>query len=185
MTDTATPATVRPARAADIDAIMQIEEASFKGGVIEERATFVKRQEAFAEGVLVAEAPDGAVCGYATAEIWEKAPLTPALFALDHDPIEAHKPDGTMLYLSSMGVLPEYRGVGAGRALFTYVYETLPTLFQTIDTGVLIVGADWAKAISIYEKNGFQTVETIPGFFEAKDSPPMDGIVMTKRLKGN
>lgn len=184
--------TVRGATSDDIDAIMHVEQQSFADGIAETPTTFAERLTCADQCNYVLLSSDSqSVCGYVTAEIWEKAPFDPALFSLGHSVREQHRPDGTTLYISSFALLPEVRGIriprsalsiesraskagadtaqgeptiGLAALFFTTVLERIGAAFPQLERIVLLVHEDWHNALALYEKYGFTPIQTLDRF---------------------
>lgn len=189
MVGTGTACTVRPAQAADLDAIMQVERTSFADGVAESTAVFAERLNA-AQGCnhVLVHGETAAVCGYFTAEIWQAARFDAAAFALGHPVHERHCPDGTVLYISSFALLPALRGkkitlsggaripsaaaqrtgaaqrAGAAKTFFRAAVNDTLYAFPQLERILLLVHEDWHKAIRIYESEGFTRTSVLEQF---------------------
>src|SRR5438034_574918 len=97
-------------------------------------------------------------------------------------PTEAkHRADGSVFYVSSIGVLPEYRGQGLGRGLMASALEVARSL--GCDESVLVVSEAWLPARAIYAGLGFRELERLAGFFTPRGRPPEAGIVMWRSLR--
>jgi ribosomal protein S18 acetylase RimI-like enzyme len=131
---------IRPARAADIDALVAIENAAFTGDRISRRS-FRKLIERDSAETLVAD--DGVVRGYAM-----------VLF---------RKGSG-MARLYSIATAPGAAGMGVGRRLLeaaedaAYDHDRLVLRLE--------VREDNARAISIYEKAGYRRIGREPDYYE-------------------
>lgn len=169
---------IRPARAADLDAIVTLEARGFADGVVESRAVFAARLAAFAAGFLVLEI-DGRIAGYLCSEIWDEGAGThPADFALGHDAQAAHRPDGRLLYVSSTVIDPDCRGGGYGRLLFRSALARAWTNFPALRAALLLVNEGWIAARRIYAGEGFAEIARFPGFFAPARGPAQAAIVM-------
>jgi ribosomal-protein-alanine N-acetyltransferase len=168
---------IRNAEPGDIEQIMHIEHESFREHIRESRSVFLERIAFFREGFLVLEIDDH-VCGYISSEIWDYAEnITATSFTLNHRISETHTTTGSELYISSIGILEEYRGKGYGNLLFTELSRHMIEKYA-ISSMILLVSANWDAARKIYEKNGFEEMYRIPGFFDKGN----EGIVMRKHL---
>lgn len=166
-----------PALPDDIDEIMRIEDESFAPEIREERSVFQDRLETFPEGnfVLVKdEAPRDAdareaclpraLAGYFSSEIWDAVPPPVAAgWKLGHSARERHKPEGTVLYVSSFAV--ERASRGHGTELFALSVSRITSRRPALRTIAFVVHEDWAAARHIYEKAGFAYSGRIDGFF--------------------
>lgn len=172
----------RRANLLDIDLIMKIEDESFTPGVTESRDVFLERIEVFPQGFLIMDAKE---ClnglGYISSEIWLiDSELDSDLFTLGHSIKDVHSYTGNMLYISSMGILKEYRGYGLGRKLFNTLIANTHSLYPSITSDVLVVGEPWCSARRIYESEGFKELFTIKNFFEPVGTKEYDGIIMRR-----
>jgi len=135
---------IRNAGPGDIEQIMLIERSSFHEHIRESRSVFLERIAFFREGFLVLEIDDH-VCGYISSEIWDYAEnITATSLTLNHRISETHTTTGSELYISSIGILEDYRGKGYGNLLFTelsrrmiekYAISSMICLF--LQTGML------------------------------------------------
>ncbi|MDP2215792.1 MAG: N-acetyltransferase [Methanolobus sp.] len=168
---------IRNAEPGDIEKIMHIEHESFQEHIRESRDVFLDRISAFREGFLVMEICED-ICGYISSEIWDYAEnITATSFTLNHRISETHTTTGSELYISSIGILEKYRGKGYGNLLFTELSCRMIEKY-VISSMILLVSASWDAARKIYEKNGFEEMCRIPGFFDKVN----EGIVMRKHL---
>ncbi|MCL2549877.1 MAG: GNAT family N-acetyltransferase [Methanimicrococcus sp.] len=186
---------IRKATADDIGGIMEIEHLSFHSDVIESKKVFEDRIAVFSDGFLVAVADTGnerKIAGYISSELWafsegskgsENIPYSN--FNLNHSVYETHRDDGEELYISSVAVDPAFRGGQIGKKLFTGLLETIQRKYQPKSV-ILLVNGDWQNAYTMYQKEGFETVADIPGFFPVlENSGPGSsgtGIIMRKSL---
>lgn len=120
--------TIRPAALSDTDAIMAVE----KTGIAHPwtRESIEALIEEADKTALTAVSSDGAVIGYVGAS-----------FVLDEAEI------------GNICVLPEYRGQGVGKALFTALLDALKE--HGIKEVFLEVESDNESAVALYEKAGF------------------------------
>ena len=203
---------IRCAESRDIEAIMRVEHQSFAAGIAETQAVFAERLACAARCNYVLLSSDSqSVCGYFTAEIWEKAPFDPTLFSLGHSVREQHRPDGTTLYISSFALLPEVRGtriprsalsvesrtskagadtaqgeptIGLAALFFSAALERIIASFPQLERIVLLVHEDWRKAIALYEAYGFTPIQTLDRFawFGGKRAFVYEKIISNKPL---
>jgi ribosomal-protein-alanine N-acetyltransferase len=168
-----------PATAADLDAIMRIEEGCFDARIREARESFADRLETFPAGfLLLRDAAEATPVGYLCSEIWEAVPSAePANFRLGHSARERHSPNGTVLYVSSFAVLPSARG-GAGRYLFREGLSSIAATCPRLRRVAFVVCDSWLAARHIYETEGFAYTGRIGGFFP----PTSDALVMEREL---
>ena len=172
----------RAALPSDIRSIMRIEGASFDAATRESEAVFLSRIEICENCFIVFEDKSlHTICGYFSAEKWERIPDSDKAFSLEHDPSSSHRSAGSVLYLSSFALLPEYRGHGIGKKLFTQSVDWFSSHNEEVKTALLLVNEAWKGALHIYKKNGFSELRRIENFF-AEDGAKTAGIVMTKAL---
>lgn len=171
---------IRNATLKDIKDIMKIEKASFNENICEKEEHFLERIQVFSDGFYIME-KDEKIVGYISTEIWayeEKVNLN--RFSLGHSIKNAHHPEGNELYISSMGLLPDYRGQGLGKVLFHQATNRIIRENSHIKSLILIVSEKWENAKKIYEKNGFKEISDINYFFIDNNHAPDNGIVMRK-----
>ncbi|WP_091936605.1 GNAT family N-acetyltransferase [Methanolobus profundi] len=156
---------------------MLIENSSFHENIAESRETFLERTEVFPDGFLVLMV-NGRVIGYISSELWEYSEdIDVRQFQLEHSIMDTHRSNGSELYISSIGILEEYRGSGYGKILVSELEKKMIYNYG-INSIILIVSENWTAARRIYEKNGFERIQTISGFFH--DDNNSDAIVMRK-----
>mgnify|MGYP000278786571 CR=1 FL=1 len=164
---------------ADLDRIMELEQAGFAAGHQELRATYALRIATFPQGSLLAWLGDACV-GCVFTEIWHFLPLPPVeCFTLGHDIRERHDAvRGTELYISSMTLAPSVRGMGLGAPLLMGTLSNAVRSFPGLVSALLLVHAGWKPARRIYAQAGFAQLSSFEGFF----GPQEDGIVMRRPL---
>lgn len=163
----------------DIPKIMLIEQESFHDNVIESKDVFQERIGVFSEGFLILETEDN-IAGYICSELWEHSEnIDTEKLSLNHKISDTHKNTGSDLYIASIGVLGRYRGKGYGSILLNELEERVK-ITHDVSAILLAVSVKWEAARGIYEKNGFEEVQRIKGFFEDEDIS--DAIVMKKIL---
>lgn len=175
---------IRPARELDIADIMRVENACFLPGVRESESVFRDRLAAFPAGnlVLEPESGDAPVAGYFSSEIWSRVPPPEKeSYELGHSALSRHDPAGTVLYVSSVAVHPDFRG-GAGRSLFAGALAEILAGYPGIRHIVFIVNETWLAARHIYETEGFRYSGSIGGFFGPAGLPPQAALIMEKDL---
>jgi ribosomal-protein-alanine N-acetyltransferase len=129
---------------------------------------------------------DGEIIGYICSELWERVNVfSEKLFTLGHSIKKRHKPHGKEVYISSMGLKPEYRNLGLGKIMFNEYVKHITGKLANIESIILVVSEKWAKARRIYTSNGFKEVDLLQGFFYYNLEKPYyeDGIIMRKDLK--
>jgi ribosomal-protein-alanine N-acetyltransferase len=172
---------IRNACLADVDAIMEIEYACFERGVMESREVFKNRIRLFPEGFLVVDDQiSSRGIAYLSSELWEKRYDGKYYFTLDQPIEKKHNANGAVYYISSMGVLPDYRGKGIGSRLFERSLKVAGSLGCM--EAILIVGETWNHAQAIYTKQGFSVLYKLKEFFHPEKDEPYDAIVMWREL---
>lgn len=174
----------RNAEKNDINYIMDIEQSSFSKSICEDKDVFLQRIETFKKGFLVMEYCNK-VIGYICSEIWDYSEkVDNNYFKLGHLIKDSHKENGTELYISSFGILPEGRGYGLGKIMFDFFIKYIIESVKNLNSIILIVAKSWTNARKIYISYGFKEVCIIDEFIDYKDVPPFkeEGIVMRKLL---
>lgn len=164
---------------ADLDRIMELEQAGFAAGHQELRATYALRIATFPQGSQMAWLGDACV-GCVFTEIWHFLPLPPVeCFTLGHDIRGRHDAiRGTELYISSMTLAPSVRGKGMGKPLLMGTLAHAARTFPGLVSALLLVHAGWQPARRIYAQAGFAHLSRFEGFFGTQE----DGIVMRRPL---
>lgn len=172
---------IRTAHEVDINHIMNIERACFSLDICENQSVFLERIRIFKDGFYVLEFK-GSIIGYISTEIWDyEEEVKEKQFRLGHSIKSVHNEKGNELYISSMGILPEFRGSGLGKTLFQEATDSILKKNKNLKSIILIVSDKWYKARDIYKKNDFDEILTIRGFFEYSNYKE-DGIVMRKAV---
>jgi ribosomal-protein-alanine N-acetyltransferase len=174
----------RNATITDISSIMEIEHASFPKVICEDRNVFIERINTFSDGFRVMEC-DGKIIGYICSELWERVNIfSRDLFTLGHSIKNRHKSFGREIYISSMGLNPEYRSLGLGKTMFNEFVNHITHKLADIESIVLLVSEKWSKARRIYTSNGFKEIDILEEFFYYNVEEPYyeDGIIMRKEL---
>ena len=167
-----------------LDQIMAMELQGFAAGNRERKEVFEQRLETFPQGSLMAYV--GSECvGCFFSEIWQFTAIpTIEHFALGHDIRHRHDPvHGTELYVTSMTVLPPFRGGGLGRQLFSGGISHVARRYPQIATALLLVNETWHNARKIYTAAGFKDIATLKGFFSPEDGAREDGVAMRRELE--
>lgn len=173
---------LRVATEKDIKDIMKIETSSFSLEICENEDTFLERINTFSDGFYLMEY-NNSVIGYIGTEIWEyKEETDNKYFTLGHSIKETHNPNGNELYISSMGILPDFRGKGLGKVLFQDSINYIINKNKNIKSEILIVSEKWDNARKIYKKNGFCEILNVKDFFVYNNDYKENGIVMRKYL---
>jgi ribosomal protein S18 acetylase RimI-like enzyme len=175
---------IRPACEDDLAGIMRIESSCFLPGIRESEGVFRDRLAAFPDGnfVLVPDAETSPIAGYFSSEIWTRTPASEkASYELGHSALSRHDPAGTVLYVSSIAVHPDFRG-GAGRILFAESIKEILAAYPGLRRSVFIVNETWTAARHIYETEGFRYTGRLDDFFTPTASPSQAAVIMEKDL---
>ncbi|WP_105616309.1 GNAT family N-acetyltransferase [Vallitalea okinawensis] len=172
--------TLRIAIKNDIYDIMEIEKSSFNLEICEPKSIFLERIDVFPEGFYVIES-NKKVIGYISTELWDyKEEIDTDQFTLGHSIKDLHNAEGNELYISSMGILPIYRGIGLGKILFNDAISKILEKSENVKSQILIVSENWGQARKIYKRNGFLEVKYIKDFLVYNNNLKEDFIVMRK-----
>ena len=87
------------------------------------------------------------------------------------------------VYISSFAVFPSKRGGGTGKKCWNLAMEYFKNMnFEQnnaiIKGFLLLVNELWTKALTIYEKSGFEKIKTFKNFFDNGEKSFSDGILM-------
>ncbi len=148
---------IEPARAADLDAIHEIERHSFK--ISWPRETFEAELAREWARVDVIRAP--AVVGFCN--YW--------LIAPDHNRV------GGEVHILSIATHPDRRRTGIGATLLAHALDTARAIGATLAT--LEVRRGNQPAIALYERAGFRTVHVRPRYYQDDGA---DALVMLAEL---
>lgn len=168
-----------PAKIFDIPEILKIERSAFIPGIQESAKTFEERLAAFPQGFLILQDSSQTAAGYFTSEIWSAVPASDDFYGLNHSTKKLHTENGSVLYVSSFALLPNFRGKGLAEPFFEKSLRSICSAFLNIKTVLLIVNKEWQGARHIYEKLGFSADRVIPGFFESLKKEKSDAVVMS------
>jgi ribosomal-protein-alanine N-acetyltransferase len=169
---------LREAVPGDIDHIMDLERLCFNEYTRESIETYLERIDCFPQGFMILEA-EGAFAGATSSEIWPyRAKISAHDFALGHSISGALTLGGEELYISSIAVLPRFRGRGYGDLLFRGLIGHVREKFPRVTKGILLINEDWKGARQIYLRNGFSDREILKDFFTESGGVHRDGIVM-------
>lgn len=148
----------------DMEDIMGIETSSFKLEICEKSEVFLERIDVFPKGFFIME-HGNEVIGYLSSEIWKyKEDIADKDFTLGHSIKESHNNNGTELYISSMGIIPKFRGKQLGKLMFEEFSKYIVTTNNNLRTMILIVSEKWTRARKIYMDNGFREILQIKDF---------------------
>jgi ribosomal-protein-alanine N-acetyltransferase len=170
----------RPATASDMANIMKLEESCFNKYTQEAREIYVERIEVFPDGFIILEV-DGQFAGAISSEVWQYVPeANRDMFFLGHSIKKQLKLDGDELYISSIGIFPEYRSQGFGEALLEELIRNIKLKYPKVKQGILLLSEEWKHARRIYVQNNFMDCGVFEGFFTNDDGKKVNGIVMRK-----
>jgi ribosomal-protein-alanine N-acetyltransferase len=172
----------RTAHSSDIENIMKLEKKCFNIFTCEKKEVYLERIEVFPDGFIILE-DDEQFIGAVSSEIWQYAAERPRdAFVLGHSIKRQIKLDGDELYISSIGILPEYRQHGFGEELFNALMQSVKLKYPNVIHCVLLLNEEWKAAKKIYKKNGFKKYTIFDDFFISDDGTKKNGIVMRKEL---
>lgn len=174
----------RKATRDDLVCILDIEEESFADGIKESESIFLERLTTFSSGFILLEVKDySKPVGYICSELWTyQQTVNINQLTLGHSIKNVHQPRGNELYISSMGVLPAYRGHGFGNLLLRELIDTTREQQPQVCSVLLIVAECWQGARTIYRRLGFRDNLILPGFFKQPGKESVNGIVMRKPI---
>ena len=131
------------------------------------------------------------VTGYLSAEILYGIPQNQNELKLGHLPqkqlpddfLEISQKNECYVYISSFAVFPSKRGGGTGKKCWNLAMEYFKNMnFEQnnaiIKGFLLLVNELWTKALTIYEKSGFEKIKTFKNFFDNGENSFSDGILM-------
>ncbi|GHU62166.1 hypothetical protein FACS189445_4930 [Spirochaetia bacterium] len=170
--------TFREAVLSDITPIMELERACFNRDTRESETAYRERIGAFPRGFIVMETGNE-FAGAVSSELWQYGPVIRRnTFTLGHSITKQLKLSGDELYISSIGVFPQYRKQGYGELLFRALIDHVKASFPRVTRGILLINEEWKAARKIYARNGFYDVAVFDDFFTADDGTKTRGIVM-------
>lgn len=173
---------LRKATKSDINDIMNIEKEAFAEEIQENKDVFLERIESFSDGFFILEDKNKTI-GYFSSELWNSVSQNgDSCFSLNHSALKNHKKKGTVLYISSIAILNEYKGNGLGYRFFNESVEEIIKSFPQIKKIVLLVNEIWIPALHIYKKCGFIEYGRIQNFFSS-NGMKSDGILMRKTVE--
>lgn len=168
----------REAASSDITTIMALERACFNRDTQEAESTYLERIDAFPQGFIVMESGTEFL-GAVSSELWQYEPsIARDSFTLGHSIKKQLKLAGDELYISSIGIFPEYRKCGYGKLLFRELINRVHVLFPLVVRGILLINEEWYGARKIYANNGFHDAAVFDDFFTSDDGTKTNGIVM-------
>lgn len=147
--------TVRPAKSADMDRVLEIERASF-GKDAYDRKLFAEYQRKCGGLFLLAEG-ERTIDGYSIACMCVRQ-------------------GNLVASLESIAVAPNARGKGAASSLLKSTIRRLK--LQGVSRITLMVRRSNAIALQFYERRGFTAVRRVPGYYENGE----EGLLMRRDL---
>ena len=156
----------REAALPDIDTIMALERACFNRDTQEAEHTYLERIDVFPQGFIVMETADRRsgteFLGAVSSELWNYKPaIDRDSFALGHSIKKQLTLEGDELYISSIGIFPQYRTCGYGKLLFRELINRVKVSFPRVVKGILLLNEEWHGARKIYANNGFYDVAVL------------------------
>ncbi|MDE7228059.1 MAG: hypothetical protein K2N31_07040 [Treponemataceae bacterium] len=178
-----------PAQPFDLPSIMQIERGAFIPPLQEKPKVFDDRLRAFPQGFFVlsdssvqtvGKAGHAVNAGYFCSELWRGVPADDKPFKINHRASKSHCRDGSVLYVSSFALRPEYQGKRLARPFFLSSLAALCGAFAQIKTVLLLASEEWQSALRVYAAAGFAELRRAEAFFPSLHKKAgCDGIVMT------
>jgi ribosomal-protein-alanine N-acetyltransferase len=170
----------REAQLSDIDNIMYLESNCFNIHTREDKNVYEDRIKYFSHGFIILEI-NNKFGGAVSSEVWNyKEKISLEDFNLGHSINKQLDLNGNELYISSIGILPQYRNKGYGKKLFFELVNHVKTLFPKVTKGILLLNETWVFARKIYQEYGFEYVCDFNDFFTADDGSKQKAIVMRK-----
>jgi len=171
----------REAKMTDIENIMKLEKKCFNEYTQENQDVYEERIRYFPEGFIVME-NDLCFYGAVSSEIWNyKKNIAINDFTLGHSIKNKLDLNGNELYISSIGVFPQYRSNGYGKKLFNELIIHVKMIFPNVTKGILLINETWITAMKIYLDFGFEKIHEFPNFFSTDDNQgKQKAIVMRK-----
>ncbi|MEM7112830.1 MAG: GNAT family N-acetyltransferase [Chloroflexota bacterium] len=145
----ATSYTIRQVTLDDLSLLIELDQMIFGSyGGDEDPSIIAARLAVFPEGCAIMEHKDGTVVGYLTTEKWAEArePM------LNEDPTESHKPDGKVLNITTLAIVPAFQNQQLGAWLLAYAEEF------AISEGCREMILETARAKRFYERHGYGLV---------------------------
>lgn len=143
------PYTFREATLDDLSLIIELDQTIFGSyGGDEDPSIIAARLAVFPAGCAVMELEDGTVSGYLTTEKWFEAREP----SLNEDPTETHKPNGTVLNITTLAIVPAFQNQRLGSQLLAYAEQLASS------QGCHEVILETARAKRFYERHGYTLV---------------------------
>lgn len=164
-----------------LDLVMKTESLSFIKELQETRQTYENRLKISPDYIYLFFDNDKNYIGYLTAEFLQKIPECKEDISFNHSPKD-YKQNG-ILYISSFAINPDARKNHTGTNAFNNVLANFKK-DQNILTIVLLVNQEWGNAIHIYQKAGFEIINSFDNTFPPENSESWtSGILMKLSLK--
>jgi len=168
----------REARITDIENIMLLEKACFNEFTQESEDVYMERIICFPQGFIILEDSKRFI-GAVSSEIWDYTEnILRDTFSLGHSIRNSLSLYGTELYISSIGIFPEYRKKGYGKILFSHLIDNIKRKFPMVKSGILMINEEWGYARRIYIENGFKDIAIFEDFFIGHDNSKKKAIIM-------
>lgn len=185
---------IRNMKPEDINQVVQVEQTAW-GDAAATIEQINQRASIFPEGSIVAENPQGKIIGYASAQLVNSISTKSWEQQTDNGFItNTHDPDGKIAYGVGMSALPEGANYGVGAHVITHYHDIF---IKSKRCSILSLGSRlpgfkrWHEKnrgdiktylaqnhgayshdpeLRLYQKNGFQLLWEIPGYFSDPDS---------------
>lgn len=139
---------IRPLELVDLDEVKRIDDLVFPHDA-EYRAIYEDRMKTFPEGCFKIMM-DGKMAGFVTSELFRKYHST----MLNRKASLYHNPKGKIVFVSALGILPQFQGKGLGSELLVFFIKKMR---EEGRKSIYLRSAN--KARSFYEKHGFALVK--------------------------
>lgn len=139
---------ISPLALADLDEVKRIDDIVFPHDA-EDREVYEDRLKTFPEGcykIMVGEK----MAGFLTSEAWSDYHTT----EINRKASVFHNPKGEIIFVSALGILPEFQGKGLGGELLLFFIEKMKSEGRK---SIYLMAAN--KARTFYEKYGFRFVK--------------------------
>jgi N-alpha-acetyltransferase 50 len=97
-------------------------------------------------------------------------------------PLRRQDADASRVYIMTLGVLRPYRRLGIGQTALEYVLNDVCKSSSNIKAVRLHVQSSNEEAIAFYKKAGFESVETIPGYYPRLEGKEAQAEIFEKTL---
>ncbi len=138
---------IREAKLSDLPIMLEMDKQIFGVyGGDEEPEVIAARLDIFIEGCALMVSEDGRIAGYLTTEKWDEVREP----SLNEDPSKTHRPNGTVLNITTLAITPEFQNQRLGGKLLSYAEQF------AIEQGCSDVVLETARAKRFYERHGYQ-----------------------------